>query len=70
MADKIEIPAIHEKEFLSMLEKLGLLSQISEGNAVCFNCHEKLSVDSIAGLKVINNQPKLICNNPECLSNE
>ena len=70
MTEKVEIPAIHEREFMDMLGKLGLLNQISEGKAICFNCHENLSLDSIAGIKIIDNQPKLICNNPECLSNE
>lgn len=70
MKEKVEVPAIHEREFFKILEKLGLLDQISEGKAVCFNCHENLSFDSIAGIKIIDNQPKLICNNPECLSNE
>jgi hypothetical protein len=70
MTEKVEIPAIHDQEFIGLLEKFGLLAEVNDNKAACFNCQEPLTLDNIGGLKVMNNKPKPICDNPECLSNE
>ena len=67
MKEKIEIPAIHDKEFLTILKDLGLFESIDSGKANCINCNEVLTFENIGGIKIIENSPKLICDNSECL---
>ena len=37
MKDKLEIPAIHDKEFLTILKDLGLFESIRSKKANCIN---------------------------------
>jgi hypothetical protein len=67
MKEKIEIPAIHDKEFVTILKDLGLFESIEAKNANCINCNELLTFENIGGIKIIENSPKLICDNSECL---
>lgn len=69
MTKKVEIPAMHDKEFLTILENLGLMSQIEKNIAVCFNCREPLNLKNVAGIKVFESKPNLVCDSPECLLN-
>jgi hypothetical protein len=70
MKEKLEIPAIHDKEFITILTDLGLYESIISKKANCINCNELLTIENIGGIKVIENSPKLICDNSECLENE
>jgi hypothetical protein len=67
MKEKIEIPAIHDKEFMNIMKDLGLIESIELKKANCINCNEPLTIENIGGIKIIENCPKLICDNSECL---
>jgi hypothetical protein len=68
MSKKLEIPAIHDKNLKQILDDFGISKKIDANEAFCINCSDHITWDNIAGLKILNKEPKIICANPECLA--
>jgi len=70
MKNKIEIPAIHDKNLMKILTDLGLLDKINNKQLLCSNCGETITLENIAGIKILKNAFVVICDNPECIFQE
>ena len=70
MKKNIDIPAIHDDDLEKVLKDLGLFSKIINGEINCLNCGDDITLENLGGLISINQEVKIICDNPECLASE
>lgn len=40
MNEKIQIPAIHDKDLRKILDRFGVSEKIDKGEIFCYNCNE------------------------------
>ena len=63
----IEVPAIYEEDIKRILNKLGILEEITQGKAKCFICDKKISLDNFGGVVKIKGNLKVLCDDPICI---
>jgi len=63
----VEVSVISEDVLPGVLKRLGLYGHVVSGNAKCYICSEKLTLDTIGAIAMINNKPVLICSKPSCI---
>lgn len=63
----MEIPAVHDKDLRTILEKKGLADKIDNGELRCNKCNELLTWDNIAVMQVVKEQLIIFCDDPTCL---
>ncbi|MFC6999759.1 hypothetical protein [Rufibacter roseus] len=67
MKQKIQLPAIHDKDLRKVLDKFGLSNLIDDGKANCHSCSKQITFDNLYGLKVLNQNIIIFCDEPECI---
>lgn len=70
MKKRMEIPAIHDKDLLLILEELHLLEKINDKKLNCSNCNEVITIENLGALKKQNDKILIICDNPECIAKQ
>ena len=68
MKKRINIPAVHDKQLIKILEDFGLHSKILLQEVNCVICGGKISINNISALKVSGENLDIICDDPECIS--
>ena len=53
MSEKIQIPAIHDKDLRKILDRFGASEKIDKGEIFCYNCNEMITWENLFALKVI-----------------
>lgn len=66
----MDIPAIHDKDLISILEELDLLKKIETKKIKCSNCNQLITVNSLGALKKEKEEILIICDNPECIASQ
>ena len=59
---------IHDDDLMDVLENLGVLSDVKRKKRRCSFCLEILSLANIGALYPEDNDVKIACNNPMCLT--
>lgn len=67
MKNKIQIPAIHDKDLRIVLDKLGLSKSIDDSTAKCYNCSKTITWGNLFALKVLGENIVIFCDEPECI---
>jgi len=67
MSDKIQIPAIHDKDLRKILDKFGVAEKIDNGEILCYNCNEKITWENLFALKILGDQLIFFCDHPNCI---
>ena len=63
----VEVPVISEDVLPRVLKRLELYEDVVNGNAKCYICGEKLTLDTIGAIAMMNDKPVLICSKPSCI---
>ena len=53
MSEKIQIPAIHDKDLRKILDRFNVSSRIDNKEIYCFNCNELITWESLFAFKII-----------------
>lgn len=69
MRQKINIPAMHEKDMREYLSQLGLAEKIDRGELECVICGTILTWDNIGAFIMKAGNPTMICSRTECIEN-
>ena len=67
MKKKIQIPAVHDKDLRTILDKFGLSEKIDKKMIKCHNCSRDITWDNLFGIRIIDNVAILFCDEPECI---
>ena len=67
MREKVELPAVHDRDLRSILERFGLADILDEGMLCCSSCDRQLTWGNIGALLVRNNTLQLYCNLSDCI---
>ena len=67
MKKKMEIPAVHDRDLRSILEKYNLAEKIDRHELRCARCYKEISWDNISAFRVNGNDLNLYCNAPGCI---
>ena len=67
MRDKLELPAVKDRELEVILKQYELCEPLEKGKLQCGSCKKILSWENIGALKVTGKNLTLYCNNPECI---
>lgn len=70
MKNRIEIPAIHDKDLEVLLKELKLLSQVENEELKCSVCGDLITMKNIGGIIPEMNSVRIICDNSECIASE
>lgn len=70
MKNRIDIPAIHDKDLEEILSELNLLSKIQNENIKCSVCGDLIKMENIGGIIPEMNSVRIICDNSECIASE
>lgn len=63
---KVTIKAVHDTDLNSLLEKIGLLEDMKNGQLRCSFCHCVLTFDNFGGVYKEAGQIKPFCQKTEC----
>ena len=66
-AIELEVPAIYEEDLQKVLDKLGILQDISRGRVKCFICDKSVNLTNFGGVVKIKGNLKVICDDPVCI---
>jgi hypothetical protein len=69
MSEKIQIPAIHDRDLRKILEKFGVAIKIDKEEIYCFNCNEKITWENLFAFKVLEDNLVFFCEKPNCIEN-
>ncbi len=58
---------VHEDNIGTLLDRLGLREELTQGKLACFYCGRPITLDNILALAPRNQQAIVICNAPHCL---
>jgi len=64
----VQIPAIHDKDLRTILDRYGISAKIDNGTINCEFCSGKISWSNIGALMVKNNSIVLCCNLVDCIN--
>lgn len=64
--NKATINAVHDDDLQAVLSSSGTLEAIIQGQAHCVVCGNVLSLDNIAGWKILEGKPHFFCDRPAC----
>ena len=64
--EKFKIRAVHDADLEPLLQKLGLLEDIENGNLRCSFCGRVLTFDNFGGVYKENDQLKSFCQETKC----
>ena len=67
MKKKMEIPAVHDKDLRSILEKYNLAEKIDKHELRCARCKKEIRWDNISAFRVNGDILNLYCNDPGCI---
>lgn len=67
MSEQIEIPAIHDDDLKTILEKHKMLTKIEKGEIKCMSCETPITWDNIYGLTFKDNELELVCDSIDCI---
>ena len=67
MREKLELPAVKDKELESILNKFNLCKPLEDGAIECYSCGKVINWENIGALKVSKDELVLFCNDPECI---
>lgn len=67
MSEKIQIPAIHDKDLRKILDRFGASEKIDKGEIFCFNCNDLITWDNLFAFKIIGDQLVFFCEHPNCI---
>lgn len=67
MDQKIEIPAIHDRDLRRVLDQFGIASKIDNGEIKCARCQKTITWDNLFAIKVLDNNLLLFCDDPDCI---
>jgi len=63
----VVVPAIREDVLPGVLKKLGLYDDVVNGKATCYVCGERLTLDAVGAIAMVDDKPVLICSKPSCI---
>lgn len=63
----MEIPAVHDKDLRSILEKYNLAEKIDRHELKCARCKKEIRWDNISAFRVNGHDLNLYCNDPGCI---
>jgi len=67
MNDKIQIPAIHDKDLRKILDRFAVSEKIDNSEIYCFNCHELITWENLFAFKIFEDQLLFFCDHPNCI---
>lgn len=67
MSEKIQIPAIHDKDLRKILDRFGASEKIDNGEIYCFNCNDLITWENLFAFKIIGDQLVFFCDHPNCI---
>ena len=67
MTNKVEIPAVLDKDLMGILKHFDLEEKLKEGALDCEGCLNSLSWDNLGAIMVKGNTLLLYCNLSECI---
>jgi len=67
MRQKIEIPAMIDRDLRTLLEEYGMASKVDYGEITCFCCDEPLTWDNLGGFIVHREGLALFCSALDCI---
>ena len=67
MRQKIDLPAILEKDLRILLGRLGISAEIEAGTIYCPTCCRPITWDTLGGFIVRDGKPVLFCDASDCL---
>ena len=65
---RIPVTAVGSDEVSGVLRRLGLYEDVVEGRARCFICGERLSLENLGGVLMVDGRPVLVCDRPICIA--
>lgn len=67
MREKVEIPAVRDRDLRDILDCFGLAEKMDRGELICFSCSQALTWDNLGALLVNGEQLIPFCNLSECI---
>ena len=67
MVNRIEIPAVRDRDLRAVLDRFGLSQMIDNGEVVCTSCDTDLTWDNLGALVVREGELQLFCELPDCI---
>jgi hypothetical protein len=67
MEKKIQIPAVHDKDLRSILDRFGVSELIDKGKVHCNNCNKQITWDNLFAFKIVNESAIMFCDEPDCI---
>jgi hypothetical protein len=67
MEKKIQIPAVHDKDLRSVLDRFGLADKIDSGAVHCYNCDKLITWENLFAIKVVDSNVVVFCEEPDCI---
>ena len=67
MTNLEKVSAVHEDDFRTYLDKLGILRDVELGDLDCSVCGNPLTTESIAALYPLSGAVKAVCDRSVCL---
>lgn len=64
---KIQIPAIHDKDLRTILDKYKISEKIDKGEILCNLCHKPITWDNLFAFKIVNGEIIFFCDEPNCI---
>ena len=60
------LKAVYEKDVQKLLENLGMLNEVNNGQLHCFICNETITFENFGGIIRKNRELKIFCDKIEC----
>lgn len=67
MRHKIEIPAMIDRDLLTVLEEHGMASKLEYGEITCVCCDEPVTWENLGGFIVLRGRLALFCSAIDCI---
>lgn len=64
--EKMTLRAVYAKDVEKLLESLGMLKEIKNGQLNCFFCNETVTLENFGGIIRKNGRLKTFCNKIDC----
>ena len=64
--EKMTLRAVYEKDVEKLLESLGMLNEVKNGQLHCFLCNETVTLENFGGIIRKNGGLKIFCDKIEC----
>lgn len=65
--ERRKFPVFAQKELQRILDRLGLLEQMRNGELECWFCNETMSEQNFGAIFLVENVVRVSCSNPRCL---